>query len=71
MQTNFFFHSPVKVYVEVDPYNVISDFLADRVRVGVVSGPNAIVKTGFKDFLLKRFVDKEIFFFDEVEEIHL
>jgi len=47
---------------------VIFDFLADRVRVGVVSGPNAIVKTGFKDFLLKRFVDKEIFFFDEVEE---
>lgn len=62
MSESFFFHSPVKVFVEKDPYEVLSDFLSDSCRIGVVSGKVAILKTGFKEFLLKSFPDKEFFF---------
>ncbi|MCA1927499.1 MAG: iron-containing alcohol dehydrogenase [Calditerrivibrio sp.] len=68
MKTDFYFYSPVKVHVEVEPIKVISKFLRDIESVGVISGKKSIVKTGFKDFLINSFKDKDIFFFDEVEE---
>lgn len=68
MPESFFFHSPVKVFVEKDPYEVLSDFLLASCRIGVVSGKVAILKTGFKEFLLKSFPDKEFFFYDEISE---
>ncbi|ADR19274.1 iron-containing alcohol dehydrogenase family protein [Calditerrivibrio nitroreducens] len=68
MSESFFFHSPVKVFVEKDPYEVLSDFLSDSCRIGVVSGKVAILKTGFKEFLLKSFPDKEFFFYDDISE---
>lgn len=68
MKPDFYFHSPVKVHVEVEPLKVISKFLTGVESVGVVSGKKSIIKTGFKDFLKTSFMDKRIYFFDEVEE---
>lgn len=68
MLDSFHFFSPVKVFVEKDPFEVISDFLGNSLKVGVISGKVAIVKTGFRDFLSSKFSDREIFFFDEIGE---
>ncbi|MCX8083971.1 MAG: iron-containing alcohol dehydrogenase [Calditerrivibrio sp.] len=64
----FFFHCPVKVHVERDPYEVLTNFLKDCKRVGVVSGKRAIFVTGFSDFLVDRFREHDIYFFNEVNE---
>lgn len=68
MSDSFHFFSPVKVFVERDPFEVISDFLSKSSKIGVISGKVAIVKTGFRDFLQSKFSDKEFFFFDEIGE---
>ncbi|MEF3255796.1 MAG: iron-containing alcohol dehydrogenase [Deferribacterales bacterium] len=68
MLTNFYIYSPVKLYVEVDPKEVLLNFFKSKNCIGVISGKNAVLKTGFKEFLLTEFRDKDLYFFDEVEE---
>jgi alcohol dehydrogenase class IV len=68
MSGSFTFFSPVKVFVEYDPFEILPNFIADSRRIGIISGKKAIIKTGFKDLLLARFSDRDIYFFDEIGE---
>lgn len=68
MLNSFSAYLPVKTFFNFDKSEILGEILKDFKRVGVVSGRNSMVKTGFKDFLDNSFKDKEIYYFNEVEE---
>ncbi|MGE4319479.1 MAG: iron-containing alcohol dehydrogenase family protein [Deferribacterales bacterium] len=64
----FSFHSPVHAYFGFNAIDNLHALLKPYSRVCVVSGEKSIEATGFKKYLEEYFRNKEIFYFNRIEE---
>ncbi len=68
MTSPFFFHSPVKAYVGEDFDRLLLSLAGDAENISIVSGATSIIKTGFKQRLASLFQNRNLLFFNEIEE---
>ncbi|MEN8188378.1 MAG: iron-containing alcohol dehydrogenase [Thermodesulfobacteriota bacterium] len=68
MTSTYFFHSPVKAYVGEDFDTLLSLLAGDAENIAVVSGATSIIKTGFKERVATLFQNRNLLFFNEIEE---
>lgn len=68
MTSTYYFHSPVKTYVGEDFDTLLLSLAGDARNISIVSGATSIVKTGFKERIETLFQDRNLLFFNEIEE---
>jgi alcohol dehydrogenase class IV len=68
LMDKFYFYGPVKTFFKPEKEEIFRELLTYYDKIGVISGKSAIYKTGFRDFLVTTYQEKEFLFFDEVEE---
>lgn len=68
MPSAFSFHSPVKTYVGGDFDSLLLSLVGVARNISVVSGKTSIIKTGFKKRIETLLQDRNLLFFNEIEE---
>jgi len=68
MIPTYFFYSPVKTYVGEDFDKILLSLVGDARNISVISGKTTIIKTGFKERLEALLQDRNLLFFNEIEE---
>lgn len=67
-QSGFSFHSPVKAFMGFHAVGNLHELLKKYNRITVVSGKSSVERTGFKEYMETQFKDKDVNFFNEIEE---
>ena len=68
MTSTNFFYSPVKAYVGEDFDTLLLSLAGDARNISIVSGATSIIKTGFKERIETLFQDRNLLFFNKIEE---